>query len=725
MTADGTALMSGLSGGATVAAGLVLWEFVDRLPVPAAVCWTLLAVALSLGVWAGLRRWCGGAAGWLALALAGQACSLQLLQVGWRIRLQLFYGWQELLGSYRLAFLLVLVLQGAIVLWGARKLWPRIEAAVLGLVSPLQSLGLLVLYAFAAITIAPGVARAVVSGQPAELARQVVLHASKMGLGLLIFGVGALNLLLAAAAFESGAWERLRQWWQRSDRARLPWLCALWVVLASSVLHWVALDGMPHVPDEAGYIFPAKYLATGRLYLPVPPEPEAFVCEFQLIEGAKWFGAVPAGWPAVLAAGFVAGLPWLVNPLLGGAAILLAHLFLRRLYDREVADGAGLLLAASPWLLFMSASFMPHPLTLVLSLAGLLGIERARREGSLRGAAVAGLSFGALVHVRPLEAVFLAAAAGVWWLAAGWSKLRLLAFALTAVTGLAMVGALLAYNQALTGDPLLFPITRFTDLTYYEGANRIGFGADVGNLGWTGLDALPGHGPLDVVLNTNQNLYLINFEMFGWAGGSLLLVFLLLLWRRWRADGLLWGLLLAVWAGMSCYWFSGGADFGARYWYQMIVPLAALTIRAGQVLATRLQKSGWTPAASQRVWLYVALASVLGIVNLLPWRTLDKYHHYRGIRPDIRRLEREHRFGRSLVLIRGEAWPDYASACIFNPPVPERDAPGPIYVRSLGPESRQRLHSYYAGRPVWILAGPSETGGGFVVISEPVPTTGR
>jgi hypothetical protein len=284
-----------------------------------------------------------------------------------------------------------------------------------------------------------------------------------------------------------------------------------------------------------------------------------------------------------------------------------------------------------------------------------------------------------------------------------------------------MTGLLLLYNRALTGDPLLQPITKFTDQTYYPGANRLGFGRDVGNFGWTGLDALPGHGPIDVVMNTNQNLYLMNFELFGWASGSLLLVFLALVCRRLREDGLMWGLLATLWAAMSLYWFSGGPDFGPRYWYSMILPAAVLTVRGAQALIERLRATGISSVDSRRVWAFAALASLLGVVNFLPWRSLDKYHNYRGVRADIRRLERKYHFGRSLVFVRGPDWPDYASAFPFNPATFDREASGPIYARELGPELTKHLREYYADRPVWVLAGPAETGKGFKVVKGPLP----
>ncbi|MBI3661476.1 MAG: hypothetical protein HY234_00275 [Acidobacteria bacterium] len=687
---------------------------------PASLGWAMAAVALSVPVWLALRAkgW-GAAAGWTALALAGQACALQLFEVGWRIRLQMFYGWSELLHNWRGVFLLTLAVQALVVAWGAwRRLWPGM--AVARRVIPFPALlAVLAVMAYASATIAPEVAQAYVSG---GFAPKLLLHATKIALGLAILLVGTANLALTAVTMPTAAWDRLAALWRGRNSARLPWLAALWVVAVSSLLCWFALDAMPHVPDEAAYIYQARYVAEGKLFLPLPPDPQSFGIPFMFADGAKWYSPFPAGWAAVLAIGVRLGVPWLVNPLLGGLAILLAHALVRRLYNRDIADGTVLLLAASPWLLFMSANFMAHTASLALGLLGLLGVARARDEGSVGGAAVAGLAFGGLLHIRPLEAVIMAGVAGVWWLSCGWKKLRLAALMATAFTGLVMTGLFLAYNQALTGSPARLPLDKWTDTTYGVGSNRLGFGKDIGNWGWKGLDALPGHGPIDVVMNTNQNLHLLNFEQFGWACGSLVFVLLLPFAGRRRNDALMWGLAAGTVGGLSLYWFSGGPDFGARYWYQMIVPLAVLTVRGAMEYAPRLEKAASAPESggAGRVWAFVLLASALGTLNVVPWRALDKYHHYRGVRPELRALSEEKQFGRNLVIVRGKVWPDMGPAAWLNPVRFDRDAADTIYALDPGPEGIERLRSYYADRPVWIVAGGTLTGGAARVLAGPI-----
>jgi hypothetical protein len=701
--------------------------------LPLAAWWAaaLFAVAVLLAFILRARGW-GASAFWIALTLAGQASALQLPAVGPNITLQLFAGWSRILRGWQIVPLAFVALQAFIVAIGLWLTWrknPQFRRCAASLLSLPQAILLLVIAAYASITIAPEVAQAFVRG---GFLNKAILHSTKIALGLCILFGGAGSLALAAWHLPRDVWARWTACWENRNRARLPYFAALWVVIVSSVLAWLPLDAMPHIPDEVAYIFQAKYISTGHVYLPAPPSTEAFVCRFTMVDDGRWYSAMLGGWPYVLAIGIKLGVPWLINPLLGGIAILLAHALVRRLYDASLADGVALLLAFSPWLLFMSANFMPHATSLVLFLLGMLGVHSARENGSFAGGALAGFAFGGLLHVRPLEAVAVAGVAGIWWLSAGWKRFRLTALLLALLTGVAMTALFLAYNKVLTGDPLYAPVNKYFDLTTTPGSNRLGFGPDIGNWGsgWRNLDALEGHGPIDVLMNSNQNLYLINFELFGWACGSLLLVWLLFVWGRWRRDALQWGMLLGLFLVLNLYWFSGGPDYGARYWYQMILPCSVLAVRGAQELASRISErapdvASVEPQSPSRVWAFVLLATLIGAVNVVPWRALDKYPNYRGITSQIRALAAENNFGRALVFIRGPEWPDYHSAFALNPPwiaPPAADAwDAPIFARDLGREANETLRSKYANRAVWFVAGGKHTGDVARLIAGPIP----
>ena len=118
--------------------------------------------------------------------------------------------------------------------------------------------------------------------------------------------------------------------------------------------------------------------------------------------------------------------------------------------------------------------------------------------------------------------------------------------------------------------------------------------------------------------------------------------------------------------------------------------------------------------------MIVAVLSLcmLTLVNYFPWRAIDKYHHYLRMRPDIRYLAKEYGFGRSLVLIRGNSHPDYASAWIYNPLDLHADAP--VYAWDRNPEVRAQVLKAYPDRPVWLVNGPSITHRGFKVVGGPL-----
>ena len=263
-----------------------------------------------------------------------------------------------------------------------------------------------------------------------------------------------------------------------------------------------------------------------------------------------------------------------------------------------------------------------------------------------------GLALGFGSWIRPLDALIAAVLMGLWSL--GWGGKRLKSGALAGLV-LATAGSgagTLYYNHLFTGSVTSFPIQAYMDRHYGPNSNAFGFGADPG-FPWQ-MDPYPGHGLRDVVVNTNLNLFSVNVELFGWSIGSLLVVALLLFGRGGRgADFGMVFTIVAVIGALSFYWFSGGPDFGARYWYLAIVPLTALTARGIEFLKELLERSGPQGAPDgTRIHLAVVTLCGLTLVNYLPWRAIDKYFHYLGMRPEIGRLAEEYDFRESLVLVR-------------------------------------------------------------------------
>jgi hypothetical protein len=93
------------------------------------------------------------------------------------------------------------------------------------------------------------------------------------------------------------------------------------------------------------------------------------------------------------------------------------------------------------------------------------------------------------------------------------------------------------------------------------------------------------------------------------------------------------------------------------------------------------------------------------------------------MRPDVQVLAGTEGFGRGLVLVRGRRFPDYASAAAYNPPDPGADAP--LYAWDRDPAARRAVVEAFPDRPVWVVEGPSLTGGGYRVIGGPLTGTSR
>jgi hypothetical protein len=342
------------------------------------------------------------------------------------------------------------------------------------------------------------------------------------------------------------------------------------------------------------------------------------------------------------------------------------------------------------------------------ALLAFLGVAKARSTGLARWAWLAGAGVGAGSLIRPLDGLIIGALAGAWAIGIGGKRLKFGSLAALAAGTVIVAALTLPYNKALTGNAMASPLMHYLDARYGPKSNAYGFGPERG-LGWA-TDAYPGHTPFEAVINAELNGSCLNTELLGWSTGSLVLIAILVFSGGMRrADYLMLAAVAAVVLAYAPYWGTGGPDFGARYWYTMLVPCIALSARGLEWLETK---------RGARATAAVAVLCGLALINYFPWRSLDRYRNYLRMRPDVRTLAQDYRFGRSLVLVRGERFPDYASAAIYNPLDLQADAP--VYAWSRDRAVQDQVLKLYAGRPVWIVEGPSITQAGFRVAAGPL-----
>lgn len=592
--------------------------------------------------------------GWLLLAAAGQAALLSFVDAGPLIHFQ-HYRFAAKASIWAAA---VMAVQSALVI----RALPRLPRALIAIA--------------AVLAVIP-------SPDPSAYAIEAALASAAVIINLA-------NFWMLARAIP----QPLRDFADRLLDSR--WLvpaAAVWCFAVPAVLSTLAYQKHPHISDEVSILFHARYFAEGLWFMPLPPVPEAFKMDLMTQRADRWYSPFPPGWPALLSLGVRAGVPWLMNPLLNAANLLLASALLRRILDSRTAALATLLFALSPWALFLAMSYMTHTFSLTCGIAGAYCVARSRESGSPAWAVLAGFAAGAATWIRPLEGMVVAVLLGLWLLGS-----RRVAAVAMAVSGALTASAQLFYNAHITGNARTFPVMEYFDLYYSPpGRNALGFGPTRG-FEWP-IDVWPGHSPAEALLNSFANAITLNTELLGWAMGSLVLIGTL---RKFaRTD---WW-MIAVCAGsvisQAFYWYGSGPDFGPRYWFPIVIPMSVLVARALRDLDT-------VPAG-------LALSAV-AMLLFIPWRAADKYRGYLRMSPDVLELAATHRFGNALVFIRGDEYPDYASAGVYNP-IGLRE--GPVYVREGSPEREAELRAAFPNRPVWRVDGPTITGGGYRVAEGP------
>ncbi len=649
---------------------------------------------------------------WFGLALVGKAVSLQMINAGAGLRYQHYKSVGQIFGELSPVIWGFLIFQTILVFFGIVFLRKRLWNWVKPNFKIWQALLVAAFFLIPTATVSENISFYIQEWLFAGFVQTINLGS------LVLF---AFSIPREATGNLQGLNERL--FGETTEKIepgmpdRFALRLAVLVVIAAALLNIFSYERHPHVPDEVSYLTHARFFASGVLTMPAPLVPEAFEVYLMTYKGAEWFPAPPPGWSMILAVGTIFGVPWLVNPLLAGLNLLLSYILLRELYPKRTARIAVFLLAFSPWYLFLGMSFMTHIFALTCALLAAVGVAWARRTENSLWAWAGGLALGMIVLVRPLEAVAMAGLLGLWSIGLGGKRLKISGIA-GLVLGSMIVGGLgLLYNAALTGKALEFPINAYTNAHFGPNSNAYGFGPDRG-MGWA-IDPNPGHSPTDALINSNLNISTLNTELFGWSiGGFLLLGIFFCLAKFQRSDHLMLAVIGVIYILHFFYYFSGGPDFSARYWFLMIVPLVALTARGIQLLAAKLKET--SADADVRLFAVVIALCLLTLINFIPWRAVDKYHNFRGMRSDVRYLAAKHNFGRSLVLVQGNQHPEYDSAFVYNPLDLRADAP--VYAWDRDAETREKLLRAYADRPVWIIKSPSLTGRGFEVSEGPLST---
>ena len=383
-----------------------------------------------------------------------------------------------------------------------------------------------------------------------------------------------------------------------------PWLLCAVALAATVAIGLAVLRDFPFSEDEYSTLYQAKLFASGRLAADVTHE--AFALN-QLVFDGQLYSKYEPGWPLLLAPGVLLGLPWLVNPILGAVAIWAIVALGRHLYGDRAAIGAAALCVISPFFLLNTASYYSHPASLAAALLFVLFYIRTVEKGGTLYAVAAGAALGMGLLVRSFDAFVVSVPFAFYslWLMIRQPRAMLGRLLVMGATVLIFAAALLAYQWAQTGDPLLSPRALYCDPSLL-GAPQVGAdNPDIDfDLARVWRDNVLGFTPRWMM------------ELMYWLMPfSALFMLVALLGKKSRWERLLWASTGCVVAGYMFHLGSGGDGYGPRYYYAALGFFCLFTARGAALLWSR-----WSSGRLQMLWRSVVVALLfLGVGASLLW----------------------------------------------------------------------------------------------------------
>jgi len=342
--------------------------------------------------------------------------------------------------------------------------------------------------------------------------------------------------------------------------------------------------------DENVYHFQAQLLASGRLYAESLPEPiRPFFDNQFVVNNGRWYGLYFLGHSAVLAAFMKIGLVEWTGAVEAALTLLLAVGIARRVFGDRAAILTGILLATSPFFIFVSATHLSQPTSmLLLALFAYLSLRIEESPQKTQWWVIAASALVGAVFTRPQSAVLLS------------------------LPFIARISFLIVRRELRPRwiSPLVALIVLVAGAAAFLGVNR----ALTGSIFQTGYHAYwaLGHkwmfpvGAFYTIREISQNLVQLNFWLLGWPISLVFVPFFRRTGRAWALAAV--PVIALVWYGLVAV--PSVAAVGPVYYAETIVPLVILTASGlEQMVALARARLG-----ESRLAHAVIIAPVAGVV---------------------------------------------------------------------------------------------------------------
>ncbi len=451
-------------------------------------------------------------------------------------------------------------------------------------------------------------------------------------------GISSLLLLIMGQIKLPAAWGALinRFLNKLSNQDYKKWLigASLWVFILANIISLTKNQHLPAYIEDTAQFFQARIFAAGKLAESINFSREFF--EFPLMRmDTQWYSNLAPGQSFLLALGHKAGIPWLINPLLGLLVVMALYLLANNIYGHATAMLSTVFMGFSPLYLSLSASFLNHLPFILFLLLAMLFYQHSRQKPKLRYPVFSGLCWGAALMIRPSSALVMVLPVIVYSIKKALSrdpdfglKRKYLFF----LVGLAfLLPLLLTYNQLLQGNP---------------------WGATSSYWLTKGL-----HNPSQGLFYLMNNLSTLNNQLWGWVlpGFCLILIWILSSRKLEQWDYmLLWITICLLAFNFSAYDIRPGL---ANPLLVSIPFWAVLTARAIMNLPKGLERFGFSAPDIKSL---LALGVVVSCITLLCVRVIpllypgDSHHPGGTHRLNIAGLIKQEKVNNAIIFLKQE-----------------------------------------------------------------------
>lgn len=444
------------------------------------------------------------------------------------------------------------------------------------------------------------------------------------------------------------------------------------------------LEGIPHVPDSAAYLFMAKMFATGHLIMPIPISPEHFnfFRGILSVEKGTWLFQYPFGHPLLLTIGVLFGFPNVIPPLIGVIFALILFLIAKELFDLKTAIFTVILPALSPFFLENASSFMSHNTSAFYLMLAFYFLLLSLKVKAKIFSLLSGISLGLLFNTRPLTFSPFFIIHLLILLLKHKPNEKIASFMLF-IFGLSLMAILwLLYNYSTTGD-------MFTSQLYLVNKGM--------------LEIIPRE-PLGAFFKEhykNTSVLFNNFGpmLFNWP---VLITYSILLVPFLFRKNTFWDniFFISLFTLPSVYFFYNGQFlmYGPRFWYEVTPFVFLITARSLSIL------SNYFPRFGIVIFLILMFLSFGKLFSLIPTKdpdmmsplALQRLRGINGVDRGIINAVEKNKIHNAVVFVKDCAmWWCYGSIFSQNSPYLDTNI---VYAKDLGDEKNKKLSNHFQRR---------------------------